>query len=157
MKKIIVLAFFFIFSFSCQLSLAAYPTACPNIAQIIVGSFGGCSLIDCVAYSDICAKCCAGVAAPAQATTTTSLLEPLTATTPESLFQIKSISSYGSSSPAFVPLIQENYLDPQNDLVATATPTEIATSTPGREPIVVLIEFVKSIFAVIFRIFGFGR
>lgn len=88
---------------------------------------------------------------------TTPPLDPFTVTSPESFFEIKSISSYDSASSTFVPLIQENYSEPQDEFVATATSTEIATSTQKTEPLVVLIEFVKGIFAAIFRLFGFGK
>ncbi|MDO8442665.1 MAG: hypothetical protein Q7S81_00135 [bacterium] len=88
---------------------------------------------------------------------TASPLDPLMITSPESFFKIKPISSYDSASSTFVPLIQENYIEPQDEFVATATPAEIATSTQKTEPIVVLIEFVKSIFAAFFRLFGFGK
>ena len=83
-------------------------------------------------------------------------LDPLMVTSPESFFQIESISSFDSASSTFVPLIQENYIEPQDEFVATITPSEIATSTQKTEPLVVLIEFVKSIFAKIFRLFGFA-
>lgn len=94
---------------------------------------------------------------PVVYSTTTPPLDPLMVTSPESIFQIKSISSYDSASSTFTPLIQENYSEPQDEFVATATPAEIATSTQKTEPIVALIEFIKSIFLAIFRLFGFGK
>lgn len=58
MKKIIIFVFFSAFIFSGQLSLAAYPATCPDLAQSILGTVGGCSAIDRAIYSNVYDKCC---------------------------------------------------------------------------------------------------
>ena len=62
MKKIIIFSLFVSFVFSYQLSLAeTYPTTCDLTAQAVISGLGGCAVIDCTAYSNICAKCCTQV------------------------------------------------------------------------------------------------
>ena len=169
MKKIIILSLFSAFFFSHQVSLAeSYPTTCPTEAQAVLKAVGGCSAIDCKVYSNICAKCCVTAAAPAKTATPTvaPTLTPKPAVVPSTDSQPSQSSGEQagqaatpseSSLPASTPSIQENLPAPQTGLSATTTSEETAAPTPKIEPIISLINFVKSIFTGFFRFFGFGK
>ena len=145
MKKIIIFSLFVAFIFSSHSSLAAsYPATCDSTAQAVITGIGGCSAIDCTAYSNICAKCCVTAAAPAK--TSTQTVSP--ALTPNSASQTETIAPSAPSSPAPTSSIIEENVPPVQ--------VSFATTTTPKETIVNFVGFIKSVFAGLFRFFGFA-
>ena len=153
MKKIIIFSLFVAFIFSSHSSLAAsYPATCDSTAQAVITGIGGCSAIDCTAYSNICAKCCVKVVAPVK-----------TATTPA-----PSATAAPAPKPAVVPSTDSGQVQTPNSTSGTETlvietkipPIQtgsgLATSTTPKETTVNFVGFIKSVFAGLFRFFGFA-
>ena len=141
MKKIIFLSLFSFILLSPNFSLATtYPTTCPDVAQTILTSFGGCSAINCSTYSNICAKCC--IQSPIQSLTCTSFTYYNWSVCQSNNTQNRTVASKSPSGcTGGSPITSQacSYIPPtpKTTPLPTKTPTPSLAPVPTQKPVVV--------------------